>query len=96
MSRDKVVEELLKLSDVSSKLSELNKKFKDFVLKYGKVYSELISRNCNNHLLQRIIQLERNGVANSQYHKRETLEIIPVPEGVGDEILEENVSKALY
>ena len=57
MSRDELVEELLKLSDVSAKPSELTEKFNDFVSKHGKIYSELqISRNCNNHLLQRIIK----------------------------------------
>ena len=76
MSKDELVEELLKLSYVSSKLSEPTEKFNDFVSKYDKVYSELqISRNCNNHLLQRIILLERNVVTNSQYHRRETIEI---------------------
>ena len=55
-----------------------------------------ISRNCNSHLLQRIIQLERNAVANSHYHRRETTEINPVPESLKDEILEENVCKALF
>ena len=76
MSRDELVEELLKLSYVSSKLSEPTEKFNDFVSKYEKVYSELqISRNCNNHLLQRMILLERNVVTNSQYHRRETIEI---------------------
>ena len=79
-----------------TKLSELTEKFNDFVSKHDKIYSELqISRNCNNHLLQRIIQLERNAVTNSQYHRRETIEINPVPESLEDEILEENVCKAL-
>ena len=41
MSRDKLVEELLKLSYVSSKLSDLAKTFNDFISKYDKVYSEL-------------------------------------------------------
>ena len=96
MSRDELVEELLKLLDVSTKLSELTEKFNDFVSKHDKIYPELqISRNCNNHLLQRIIQLERNAVTNSQYHRRETIEINPVPESLEDEILEENVCKAL-
>ena len=81
MSRDKLVEELLKLLDVSTKLSELTEKFNDFVSKHDKIYSELqISRNCNNHLLQRIIQLEMNAMTNSQYHRKETTEINPVPE----------------
>ena len=66
MSRDELVEELFKLWDVPSKLSELTESFNDFVSKHDKVYSELqISRNCNSHLLQRIIQLERNAVTNS-------------------------------
>ena len=34
-------------------------------------------------------------VANSQYHRRETIEINPVLESLGDDILEENVYKAL-
>ena len=42
-----------------------------------------------------IIQLERNAVTNSQYHRRETLEINPVPESLEDEILGKNVSKVL-
>lgn len=88
MSRDELVEELLKLSDMSSKLSELTEKFNNFVPKHK-------SRNCNNHLLQRIIQLEKNAVTNSYYHRREMLEMNPVPESLGDEILEENDCKDL-
>ena len=88
-SRNELVEELVRLSDVSSKLSELTEKLNDFVSKHDKVYPELqISRNCNNHLLQRIRQVELNAVTNSQYHRRETLEISPVPESLGDEIFE--------
>ena len=95
ISRDVLVEELLILSDVSSKLSELIEKFNDFVSKHDKVYSELqISGNCSNHLLQRIIQLEKNAVTNSQYHRREAFEVNPVLESL-EESLEKNVCKAL-
>ena len=38
MSRDELVEERLKLSDASTKLSELPEKFKDFVSKHDKIY----------------------------------------------------------
>ena len=90
ISREKLVEALL------IKTFRTHWKVNNFVSKHEKVYSELqISRNCNNHLLQRIIQLERNVIANSQYHRRETIEINPVPESLGNEILEENVCKAL-
>ena len=74
----------------------ITEKFCNFVSKHDKVYSELqISRNCNNHLLQRIIHHKKNAVTNFQYHRRETLEINPVPESLGDDIMEENISKAL-
>ena len=97
MSRDELVEELPKLLDVSSKPSELTEIFNNFVLKHDKVYSKLqISRNWYNHLLQKIIQLERNAVTNSRYRRRETLEKNLVPESLGDEILEEDVCKALF
>ena len=47
MSKDELVEQLLKLSDVSSKLSDLTEEFNDFLSKHEKVYSESqISRNC--------------------------------------------------
>ena len=47
------------------------------------VYSELqISKNCNSHLLQRIIELKRNAVASSHYHRREPIEINPVTESL--------------
>ena len=97
MSRDELVEELPKLLDVSSKPSELTEIFNNFVLKHDKVYSKLqISRNWYNPLLQKIIQLERNAVTNSRYRRRETLGKNLVPESLGDEILEEDVCKALF
>ena len=96
MSRDELVGELFKLLDVSSKISDLTGKFNDFVSKYDQLYSELqISRNFNFNLLQRIIQLERNAVTNSRYHRRETIELNPSPESLEDEILGQNISKAL-
>ena len=49
ISRDALVEELLKLLYGLSKLSDLIEKFNDFVWKYNEVYSELqISRICNS------------------------------------------------
>lgn len=49
ISRDALVEELLKLLYGLSKLSDLIEKFNDFVWKYNKVYSELqTSGICNS------------------------------------------------
>ena len=37
MNREELVKELLKLSDMSTKLSELTEKFNDFVSKHDKI-----------------------------------------------------------
>ena len=49
---------LVQESEVSSKRLDLTKKFTEFVSKYDKLYSEFqITKNCNSHLMKRIIQL---------------------------------------
>ena len=61
-------------------IHELSEKFNDFTSKYDNLYSELKQcKSFNSHLLNRIIQLERNAVRNSQYSRRETIEVNPVP-----------------
>lgn len=65
--------------------------------KYNRPFSELqLIGNCRFDLIERILQLERNNVMNSQYHRRENIEINPIPESLEDDIFEENVCKALF
>ena len=54
-----------------------------------------IARNCNKLLTERVVQLERNAVTNAQYHRRESVEVNPVPPSISDEELEVNICKAL-
>ena len=54
-----------------------------------------IARNCNRLLTKRVVQLERNAVTNAQYHRRESVEVNPVPPSISDEELEVNICKAL-
>ena len=64
--------------------------------KYDNVNSELQQcKKFNSHLLTRIIQLECNAVTNSQYSRRETIELNPVPADITEDVLEENICKAL-
>ena len=78
------------------KFSELNDCFNDFEAKYEMVNSNLsITRRCNDLLLERITQLERNNLNNAQYNRRETLEINPVPSDIADDVLEQSVCQAL-
>ena len=54
-----------------------------------------IKRNCNRLLTERVVQLERNAVTNAQYHRRESVEVNPIPPSISDEELELNICKAL-
>ena len=47
-----------------------------------------ISRCCNELLLECITQLEHNNLNNTQYNRRETLEINPVPSDIAHDVLE--------
>ena len=81
---------------MTAKLSELTKRFDEYSDKYESLHSELkITQNCNSLLPERVCRLERNAVSNSQYHRRETLEINPAPSAIQDNVLEEKVCQAL-
>ena len=101
MSKEELIQELTDINssfvnDINTKLSNLEEKFNDFLSKYDNVNLELQQcKKFNSHLLTRIIQLERNAVTNSQYSRRETIELNPVPADITGDALEENVCKAL-
>ena len=83
MSKEELIQELTDVNtrfvnDINTKLSNLEENFNDFLSKYDKVNSEL--RQCkkfNSHLLTRIVRLERNTVAISQYSRKKTIELNP-------------------
>ena len=93
MTREELTEELLELSDTSNQLKFLNDGFHTFASKHEE--SELsIMKNCNTLLHHRIMQLEQNAGYNAQHHWREPLQFSTVPCDIGDNILEETVSRA--
>ena len=100
MSKDELIDEVLNLknfkNDINVKFSELNYCFNNFEAKYEMVNSNLlITRPCNELLLECITQLEHNNLNNTQYNRRETLEINPVPSDIANDILEQSVCQAL-
>ena len=100
LSKDELIDEPLSLenfkNDINAKFSELNNHFNDFQAKYEIVNSNLSSsRRCNELLLERTTQLERNNLNNAQYKRRETLEINPVPSDIADDVLEQSVCQVL-
>ena len=98
MTKEELIQELTDIisSFVNTKLSNLEEKFNDFLSKYDTVNSELQQcKKFNSQLLTRIIKLERNAVTNSQCSRRETIELNPVPADITEDVLEENICKAL-
>ena len=72
LSKDELINEVLSLenfkNDINVKFSKLNDRFNNFEAKYKMVNSNLlITRRCNELLLERITQLEHN-LNNTQYN----------------------------
>ena len=101
MSKEELIQELKNINssfvnDINAKLTDFSDRFNKFTSKYDKVYSELQQfKSYNSHLLTRIIQLEPNAVTNSQYSRRETIELNPVPAEIREDVLEHSICKAL-
>ena len=100
MTKKELIQELTDINsnsvtDINMKLSNLSEKFNEFLSKY-KIHSELQqSKQFSSHLLTEIIQLEHNAVTNSQYSRREAIELNSVPADITEDILDENICKAL-
>ena len=77
-------------------MANLTTRFDDFTRRFEILSSELaVSQNCKRLLSKRIIQLERNAVNNTQYHRRESIEVSLAPASINDEELEDNICNAL-
>ena len=93
---ENLIEELIIVDDITSKISDLTNRFDDFLRRFEVVSSDLaITRNCNRLLTKRVVQLESNAVTNAQYHRRESVEVNPIPPSISDEELELNICEAL-
>ena len=100
MSKEELIQELTShssfVNNINAKLTDLSEKFHEFTPKYDKVYSELQQcKTFNFNLLTKIFQLERNTVTNSQYSRREIIELNPVTADIHLDVLEESICKAL-
>ena len=94
--KEELIEELIIVDDITSKISDLTNRFDDFLRRFEVVSSGLaITRNCNKLITERVVQLERNAVTNAQDHRRESVEVTPVLPSISDEELELNICEAL-
>ena len=96
LSKEELVEELITVNEITSKISDLKSLIDDFLRRFEVVSSDLaITRNCNRLLTERVVQSERNAVTNAYYHRRESVEVNPIPPSISDEELELNICKSL-
>ena len=92
LSKEELIDDMISLEDISSKLSDFTSRFNNFLRRYEILSLELtVNNNCNRLLSERIVQLERNAVNNVQYHRRESLEINPIPISMDADVLESSV-----
>ena len=93
---EELIEELVIADDITWKISDLINQFDDFLRRFEVASSDLaITRNCNRLLTESVVQLKRNAVTNVQYHRRESVEVNPIPPSISDEELELNIYEAL-
>ena len=93
MTREKLIEGLLKFSNISNQLKSLNDNFDSSTVKYENMESKVsLTKNHDTCLHHDIIQLERNAVNNAQYHRGESLK---VNRDNGHIVLEETVLRTL-
>ena len=96
LSKDELIDELMSIKDISFKLVNLTTQFNNFTRRFEILsFERVVSKNCNQLLSERIVQLERNTVNNAQYRRRESIEINPVPASISNEELEGKVCEAL-
>ena len=88
LSREELIEELLKVYNISDNLRKLTDTFNTFATKYKQLKKALPLIKSSNSLPQQIfLQLEQNAVSNAQCHRRDSLEVNPVPRGIEENAL---------
>ena len=94
ISKNELVEKLISVEDISSKLSDLTSRFDDFSRRYEVFSSELsVSKNCKCLSSEKIVQVKRNAVNNAQHNCPQSTDISPVPASISNEVLESNMCK---
>ena len=82
LSREELIEKILKFPDIFDKLNNLFSRFESFI-KQDKLNSKLlITKNGLSLLLKLVTNLERNALNNPKYVCRGTIKINPIPQSI--------------
>ena len=90
LRKDDLIKLVLKIqSETDSKLDVLTKEVKNAFQRI-EAHIEVV-RNANSLLVQRVVALERECYASSQYSRRECLQVVGIPQSVSNDELEGKV-----
>ena len=93
LTKPELVQLLLKTeATLGSQITDLSKEIKDTLTYLKKLEADIdVLKTVNNRLVERVIKTERQCWENAQYSRRDTLEIVGIPNSVGNSVLEETV-----
>ena len=93
LTKPELVQLLLKAeATLGSQITDLPKEIKDTLTYLKKLEADIaVVKTVNDRLVERVIKTERQCWENAQYSRRDTLEIVGIPNSVGNSVLEETV-----
>ena len=97
LSEPELVKLLLKTEvTLGSQINDLSKEIKDTLIYLKKLEPDIaVVRTVNNRLVERVVKTERQCWENAQYSRRDTLEIIGIPNSICNSVLEETVRRVV-
>ena len=79
-------------ASLASQITTLTTEVKDLFRYFKKLEADLaLTKNVNSKRLERVVQTERHCLANAQYCRRDTAEVIGIPSSIKDQDLESKV-----
>ena len=93
LTKPELVQLLLKAeATLGSQITDLPKEIKDTLTYLKKLEADIaLVKTVNDRLVERFTKTERQCWENTQYSRRDTLEIVGIPNSVGNSVLEETV-----
>ena len=93
LTKPELVKLLLKTeATLGSQITDLSKEIKDTLTYLKNLEADIaVVKTFNDRLVERVIKTERQCWESAQYSRRDTLEIVGIPNSVGNSVLEETV-----
>ena len=93
LTKPELVKLLLKTeATLRSQITDLSKEIKDTLTHLKKLEADIaVVRTVNDRLVERVVKTETQCWENAQYSRRDTREIVGIPNSIDNSVLEETV-----